>query len=166
MCGCLSTLFMFPIYLIYYVAIASYYMVSFLWTAIVPVIRVVYNFFKKSVAKENSKKLKYKSNKIFNTDNKISFDTLKSTNDLQNYISNTYNLNITSSLKSGNINNLDIIIFTISDDTGVGYCIFTKLNDSEVAYAKIYNTENSSKLISDLSNPITKISAVIASMQN
>lgn len=44
---------MFPIYLIYYVAIASYYMVSFLWTAIVPVIRVVYNFFKKSVAKEN-----------------------------------------------------------------------------------------------------------------
>ena len=36
-------------------------MVSFLWTAIVPVIRVVYNFFKKSVAKENSKKLKYKS---------------------------------------------------------------------------------------------------------
>ena len=103
---------------------------------------------------------------IFNTDNKISFDTLKSTNDLQNYISNTYNLNITSSLKSGNINNLDIIIFTISDDTGVGYCIFTKLNDSEVAYAKIYNTENSSKLISDLSNPITKISAVIASMQN
>ena len=103
---------------------------------------------------------------IFNTDNKISFDTLKSTNDLQNYISNTYNLNITSSLKSGNINNLDIIIFTISDDTGVGYCIFTKLNDSEVAYAKIYNTEDSSKLISDLSNPITKISAVIASMQN
>lgn len=70
MCGCLSTLFMFPIYLIYYVAISSYYMVSFLWTAIVPVIRVVYNFFKKSVAKENSKKLKYKSNKIFNTDNK------------------------------------------------------------------------------------------------
>ena len=103
---------------------------------------------------------------IFNTDNKISFDTLKSTNDLQNYISNTYNLNITSSLKSGNINNIDIIIFTISDDTGVGYCIFTKLNDSEVAYAKIYNTEDSSKLISDLSNPITKISAVIASMQN
>ena len=70
MCGCLSTLFMFPIYLIYYVAISSYYLVSFLWTAIVPVIRVVYNFFKKSVAKENSKKLKYKSNKIFNTDNK------------------------------------------------------------------------------------------------
>ena len=46
------------------------------------------------------------------------------------------------------------------------YLLFTPLNDSEVAYAKLYDTDNSSNLLSDLSEPLNNISKVIDSMEN
>ena len=108
----------------------------------------------------------YNYKMIFNTSSTINFTDLKNHSDLKNYLESTFNLKITSTLKSGNINNVNVILFTISDTTGNGYCVFTPLNDSEVAYAKLYDTDNSSNLLSDLSEPLNNISKVIDSMEN
>lgn len=108
----------------------------------------------------------YNYKMIFNTSNNTNFADLKSNSDLKNYLESTFDLKITSTIKSGNINNLNIILFTISDSIGNGYCVFTSLNDTEIAYAKLYDTSDSSKLISDLSTPLANISELIASMEN
>lgn len=108
----------------------------------------------------------YNYKMIFNTSSTINFTDLKNHSELKNYLESTFNLKITSTLKSGKINNVDVILFTISDTTGNGYCVFTPLNDSEVAYAKLYDTSNSSNLLSDLTEPLNNFLEVIASMGN
>lgn len=103
---------------------------------------------------------------LYNTDNSINYENLRNQSNLKSYLEDNYNFQITSNLKTGTINNMNMIIFTFSDNIGIGYCIFTSLNDSEIAYAKIYNTDNNKELIADLSNPITKLSLIISSMKN
>lgn len=103
---------------------------------------------------------------LYNTDNSINYENLRNQSNLKSYLEDNYNFQITSNLKTGTINNMNMIIFTFSDNMGIGYCIFTSLNDSEIAYSKIYNTDNNKELISDLSNPITKLSLIISSMKN
>lgn len=98
---------------------------------------------------------------ILNTDNSVNYETLKSTPSLRNYLETKYNISITSDVKSGKIQNLNIILFTISDDNGVAYFVITPLNDSEIIYSKIYNKSDMSSLINDLSQPIDEISSII-----
>lgn len=103
---------------------------------------------------------------IVNTNNSTIFENLKSNTSLKNYLESNYNVSITSPLKSGNINNLDIIICTISDNNNNAYFIITPLNDSEILYSKIYNTSNNQTLIEDLSKPLEEISSLISKLQN
>lgn len=103
---------------------------------------------------------------IVNTNNSTTFENLKSNTSLKNYLESNYNVSITSPLKSGNINNLDIIICTISDNNNNAYFIITPLNDSEILYSKIYNTSNNQTLIEDLSKPLEEISSLISKLQN
>lgn len=103
---------------------------------------------------------------IVNTNNSTTFENLKSNTSLKNYLESNYDVSITSPLKSGNINNLDIIICTISDNNNNAYFIITPLNDSEILYSKIYNTSNNQTLIEDLSKPLEEISSLISKLQN
>lgn len=104
---------------------------------------------------------------LLNTDKQTTFENLKKNTSLKSYLESTYNISITSSLKSGNINNsLDIIICTISDANGPAYFIITPLNNSEILYSKIYNTSNSQALIDDLSKPLDEISSMITKFQD
>lgn len=103
---------------------------------------------------------------ILNIDNSINFETLKSTPSLRNYLETKYNISITSDVKSGKIQNLNVILFTISDNNGVAYFVITPLNDSEVIYSKIYNKSDMSNLINDLSKPIDEISSIITNSIN
>lgn len=103
---------------------------------------------------------------ILNTDDSINYETLKSTPSLKNYLETKYNISITSDVKSGKIQNLNIILFTISDNDGVAYFVITPLNDSEIIYSKIYNKSDMSTLINDLSKPIDEISSIISNSIN
>ena len=103
---------------------------------------------------------------LFNTDNTTTFNALKENSNLKTSLESNYNFTITSNLKIGNINNLNVIAFTISDINGIGYCVITPLNDTEITYTKIYNTANTAELISDLSNPLTEISSIIENLEN
>lgn len=103
---------------------------------------------------------------LFNTDNTTTFNALKENSNLKTSLESNYNFTITSNLKIGNINNLNVIAFTISDINGIGYCVITPLNDREITYTKIYNTANTAELISDLSNPLTEISSIIENLEN
>ena len=98
---------------------------------------------------------------ILNTDNTINFNTLKNTPSLKDYLESTYKISITSEIKTGTIKNLNIILFTISENNNTAYFIITPLNDSEIIYSKIYNTSDKSTLIDDLSQPIDEISSII-----
>ncbi len=102
---------------------------------------------------------------LLNTDT-ISFNDLKNITSLKDYIQNTYQVSITSNLKTGILNNLDLILFSISDNNGIGYCLFTPLSDSETLYVKIYNISDNQTLIDDLSNPIDEISSILSKFQN
>ena len=98
---------------------------------------------------------------ILNTDNTINFNTLKNTPSLKDYLESKYNISITSDIKAGTIKNLNIIIFTISDDNKMAYFVINPLNDSELIYSKIYNNSDMSTLINDLSQPLDEISSII-----
>ncbi len=103
---------------------------------------------------------------IINTSKSTTFEDLKNNTSLKNYLESNYNISITSSLKSGNINNLDVIICTISDNNTMAYFIITPLNNSEILYSKIYNTSNDQTLIEDLSKPLEEIASLISKLQN
>lgn len=102
---------------------------------------------------------------IFNTNNLMSFNTLKTNSHLKDYLTSTYNINITSAVKYGTVNNLEIIVCAISDNNEPAYFIITPLNSTEIAYTKIYNTSDTSKLISDLSVPVDELSKILSSLQ-
>lgn len=103
---------------------------------------------------------------LLGTDKSTTFENLKSNNSLKSYLESTYNISITSSLKSGNLIDLDIIICTISDNNGQAYFVITPLNNSEIIYSKIYNTSDNQTLIEDLSKPLEEISSIISKLQN
>lgn len=111
------------------------------------------------------KYLNYNFQISFNTNSSITFEDLKNSSSLKDYLESNYNINITSALKSGTLENLNIIICTISDNKGQAYFIVTPLNNSEIAYIKIYNTDDNQILIDDLSNPIDQISSIISNVK-
>ena len=77
--------------------------------------------------------------KITACTDKVSYESLKTNQSVKNYLESAYNISINSPIKSGTINNLDIIVCTISDSSTNAYFIITPLNDSEILYSKIYN---------------------------
>ncbi|MBP3502077.1 MAG: hypothetical protein J6K42_01140 [Clostridia bacterium] len=103
---------------------------------------------------------------LLNTNRSTSFESLKNNTSLKSYLESKYNISITSPLKFGNINNLDMIICTISDNNGNAYFIITPLSDSEIMYSKIYNTSDNQSLIEDLTKPLEEISSMISKLQN
>ena len=94
-----------------------------------------------------------------------SFQDLKAEEDLKGYIENEYSVSLTSSLKTGNINGLDLIICSASEDSKQIYLLFTPLTDSEVAYARIYNKTNENELLNDISEPLAEISSIISNKE-
>ena len=111
------------------------------------------------------KYLNYNFQISLNTDSSMTFEDLKNNSSLKDYLESNCNINITSSLKSGTLENLNIIICTISDNKGQAYFIVTPLNNSEIAYIKIYNTDDNQILIDDLSDPIDQISSIISNVK-
>lgn len=101
---------------------------------------------------------------LFGTDNTINFESLKQKNDLKDYLQSSYNISITSAIKIGTIKNMNLILFTISDNGTPSYFIITPINESEIAYAKIYSNTNPANLISDLSDSLTELSTLISNL--
>ena len=94
------------------------------------------------------------------------FNTLKTSSSLKKFLEDTFKVSITSDLKSGNLKNLDLIACSISDNSKPAYLIITPLNDTEIICTKIYNTNDSTKLISDLSDPLERISEMKSYLKN
>lgn len=100
-----------------------------------------------------------------NTDS-TSFSDIKNKSDLKTTLNQKYKINITSDIKAGNHNGLELILCTISENDSIGYFIITPLNESEIIFVEIYNSIDPSILISDLTNPLNDISAkIISSIQ-
>ncbi|MBP3707949.1 MAG: hypothetical protein J6J36_05010 [Clostridia bacterium] len=95
-----------------------------------------------------------------NTD-AISFSDVKNQDDLKATLNQKYKINITSDIKAGNYNDLDLILGTISENDALGYFIITPLNENEIVFIEIYNSIDTSKLISDLTDPLNDISTKI-----
>lgn len=95
-----------------------------------------------------------------NTD-AMSFSDIKTQSDLQSTLNQKYKINITSDIKAGNYNGLDLILGTISENGAIGYFIITPLNENEILFIEIYNSVDTSTLISDLTNPLNDISTKI-----
>ena len=102
---------------------------------------------------------------VYNT-YKLNFKDLKSNSSLRSYLESTFNISISGNLKSGNLKNLDIIACSISENSKPGYFIVTPLNDSEIIYVKIFNTIDSTKLVSDLSDPLEAIGKLKTYLKN
>ena len=102
---------------------------------------------------------------IFSTDSSTNFENLKSSSGLKSLIESKYKVSVSDSIRSGTLNGLNLIICSISDNEGSAYLLFTPLNDSEVAYAKIYNKENNQNLLDDLSDSLNEISSIISSVE-
>lgn len=94
-----------------------------------------------------------------------SFQDLKASEDLTGYIESKFGVSLTSKLKTGKINNLDLIICSVSKDSRQYYLLFTPLTDSEVAYAKLFKKTNKSELLDDLSEALNEISSIIVSKE-
>ncbi len=104
-------------------------------------------------------------NIVFSTNKDKTFTELKNTENLKEFIEENYKVTITSPLKSGTLNNLNIIICTISEDTNVAYLVFTPVSDSEIAVAKIYKVTDSTALLEDISAPLSSVSSIISSIE-
>lgn len=95
-----------------------------------------------------------------NTDT-MYYDNLKTKEDLSGFFEKTYKVTADSNIKSGTLQDLNVIICSFKEDNKVGYFIVTKLNESEIIYFKLYNKVDMSSLISDLSQPLDEISSII-----
>lgn len=96
---------------------------------------------------------------------KSCFSELLKRADLKSYIESSYNIQITSELKTGTIDGTQIIICTIADTTSVGYLIITSLNENESMFIRVLDANNMFALIQDLSNPISDISLLKENIQ-
>ena len=94
-----------------------------------------------------------------------SFDDTKGKENLKSYLENTYKIQITSELKIGSLNGINMIICTMAETTSVGYFIITPLNDNETICMKVYDANNLFGLIKDLSVPINDIDALKSNIQ-
>lgn len=127
-----------------------------------------YTFSKdKEATLKNNKYIQIKSSNYtirMNTD-KYTYSDLKGKSGLKAFLQNQYNMTITSDLKIGNMKNTDLIICTISENDGIAYFFITPLNDSEILCLKVYNSEDMSTLIEDISKPIDEISSIKTCIQ-
>ena len=101
----------------------------------------------------------------YGTDNAKSFDDIKNDENIKTTLENSYNITITSGLKQGSVANMNLIICSATTDGKTAYFLVTPLKDNEIAYAKIYNIEDNQSLVSDLSEPLNSVSAIISSIQ-
>ncbi len=96
---------------------------------------------------------------------KVSFNDVLGKEGLKSYLETTYNIQVTSELKTGTVNDIQMIICTIADGSTVGYLIITPLNDQEVVCLKVYDANNQLALIKDLSEPINDINSIKTNIQ-
>ncbi|MBR2744676.1 MAG: hypothetical protein IKE01_05220 [Clostridia bacterium] len=95
-----------------------------------------------------------------NTDT-MYYDSLKSKEDLSGFFQKNYQITADSNIKSGTLQDLNVILCSFKEDNKTGYFIVTKLNESEIIYFKVYNKVDMSSLIDDLSQPLDEISSII-----
>ncbi|MBR2704243.1 MAG: hypothetical protein IKE91_02120 [Clostridia bacterium] len=96
---------------------------------------------------------------------KTTFNDMLNKEGLQAYLETTYNIKVTSELKTGTINDIQMIICSMADGSSVGYFIITPLNDSEVLCMKVFDANNQLALIKDLSEPIKDIDSIKTNIQ-
>ena len=95
-----------------------------------------------------------------NTDT-LYYNNLKKKTDIKEFLQSNYKIEITSDVKSGNINGMNIIVCTFTEKNNAGYLVITKLNESEIAYFKIYRKSDMTNLISNIAQPLEDISSII-----
>jgi hypothetical protein len=95
-----------------------------------------------------------------NTDT-MYYNNLKKKSDIKGFLEETYKIQITSDIKSGNYKGTNIIICTFTENSNAGYLIIAKLNESETVYFKVFNKADMSQIVSDLSGPLDEISSII-----
>lgn len=120
-----------------------------------------------SKKEENYQYVEFKNDKVIyrlNTNATAFPDMLKKDN-LKQYIEETFSVQVTSDIKTGTVDEIEMIICTIADRSCVGYFIITKLNDSEVVCLKVVDADNQFALIQDLSVPIHEIPFITANIQ-
>lgn len=96
---------------------------------------------------------------------KVSYNGLKSKENLKAYFQDTLHVLVTSEIKIGNMKGTDLIICSIADKNEVAYLIVTPLNDSEIFCLKIYQKSDMSNLVEDLSTALSDISVLKSSIQ-
>ena len=96
---------------------------------------------------------------------KTTFNDTLNKDGLKAYIESTYGITITSEIKTGTINNVQMIICSMADKSSVGYFIMTPLNDSELLCLKVFDANNQFALIQDLSEPINDIDSIKTNIQ-
>lgn len=96
---------------------------------------------------------------------KSSFNDILSKDGLKSYLEKTFNVQVTSELKTGTINDMQMILCSVADSCSVGYFIITPFNDSEVLCVKVYDANNQMALIKDLSEPLNDINTIKANIQ-
>ena len=98
------------------------------------------------------------------TDKATFSDTLNKEG-LKSYLESTYGITITSELKTGTVNNIQMIICSMADGSSVGYFIITPYSDSEILCLKVFDANNQYALIQDLSEPINDIDSIKTNIQ-
>ncbi|MBQ3408340.1 MAG: hypothetical protein IJH12_03945 [Clostridia bacterium] len=99
------------------------------------------------------------------TTSNSSFSETLAKDNLKSYIEDTYDVQVTSELKTGNVNDIEIIICTMAKSSDIGYFVITPLNDSEILCLKIYDANNMYSLLQDLSEPINDIKSIKSNIQ-
>ncbi len=132
--------------------------------------KYVFNKNKQAILLDNNSSKKYIQINSSNytvrlTTDKFNYSDLKSKSGLRAFLQEQYNVLITSDIKTGVIKNTDLLLCTISENQDVAYLFITPLSNSEILCLKIYNSEDMSTLIKDISKPIDEISSIKASIQ-
>lgn len=96
---------------------------------------------------------------------KSTFNDTLNKEGLKAYLESTYGVTITSEIKTGTVDNIQMIICSIADGNSVGYFIITSLNDSEILCLKVFDANNQFALIQDLSEPINDIDSIKTNIQ-
>ena len=96
---------------------------------------------------------------------KKKFNDILNGTDLKKSLEEMFSIQVTSEIKTGTINDTQIIVCTIADNSSVGYLFITPLNDDESMFLRVYNANNMFELIQDISNPISDISLLKENIQ-
>lgn len=116
---------------------------------------------------ENNKYIELKKGNILYKikTEKTTFNDILNKDNLKSYLESNYGVIVTSEIKTGTVNNIQMIICTIADGSSVGYFIITSLNDSEILCLRAFDANNQFALIQDLSEPIKDIDLIKTNIQ-